>query len=64
MDEVVIVEWESPAHGSMLAVCANAVAALMLESRIAAKWGAGYVSVVIRREPVRGVADVESINII
>lgn len=64
MGEVVIVEWESPAHGAMLAVCANADAALSLESRIVAKWGAGFVHVVIRREPVRAVADVESINII
>lgn len=64
MGEVVIVEWESPAHGSMLAVCESADAALALESRIVAKWGAGYVSVIIRREPVRAVADVESINII
>lgn len=64
MGEVVIVEWESPAQGSMLAVCASADAALILESRIVAKWGAGYVSVIIRREPVRAVADVESVNII
>lgn len=62
--EVVIVEWESPAQGSMLAVCASADSALILESRIVAKWGAGFVSIVIRREPVRGAADVQSINII
>lgn len=65
MNEVFIVEWESPRHGSMRAVFPDFEACLALEARIVGKWGAGEFGarVNISREPVRALADVQSIDI-